>query len=313
MARKKTQKYPVERQYTPPNIPHKLYKTVLLDCPWKKNQTGRLGAAQHYPLLTIDEIKRMPIPDLLDESAFVFLWVPNSLIMDGCEVLEHWGLRVVSVLTWWKLGRLSLGYYYFRNVTEQLIVGVKGKAKFKFHSQPSILVAPAQEHSHKPEELYPILERLGEGNRLECFARRKTPGWDIWGDSVPSDVFMNGFPVPSYSFDPATRHFFDNKEDTDDVNSGKPANQVLPSLPAVSACHPVLETWASSAGGGSTKAHSPNIDSGGNHTSVPSLEEQEHLVNGTKQTGRDEQPVQKERVLQPESPKPEELDEENHQ
>jgi N6-adenosine-specific RNA methylase IME4 len=92
------------------------------------------------------------------------------------------------VLTWVK-PRLGLGVY-LRNASEQLLFAVRGQAPIRFRSQPTWLFAPVQEHSHKPEEQYAIIERCSPGPYLELFARRSRPGWDVWGNEVTCDVTL---------------------------------------------------------------------------------------------------------------------------
>ena len=69
----------------------------------------------------------------------------------------------------------------------------------KFHAQPNWFFAAQQEHSHKPEEQFAIIERLSDGPYLELFAHRRQPGWDAWGNEIDSDIIVPGYPVPTYS------------------------------------------------------------------------------------------------------------------
>ena len=103
-------------------------------------------------------------------------------------VIEAWGFSYRSCLTWIK-PRLGLGRY-LRNQTEHLLLGVRGKAPIRFRGQGSWLYAPVQAHSHKPEEAYAVIERCSPGPYLELFARRKRPGWDVWGDEMTCDVAL---------------------------------------------------------------------------------------------------------------------------
>ena len=103
--------------------------------------------------------------------------------------MEAWGFTYRSCLTWVKPG-LGLGNSYLRNNTEHLLFGTKGKAPILYRSQPTWLFAPRQDHSHKPEEQYAVIERCSPGPYLELFARRKQPGWQVWGNEVASDVVL---------------------------------------------------------------------------------------------------------------------------
>jgi N6-adenosine-specific RNA methylase IME4 len=177
----------------------KKYKTILADPPWDVLQTGGRGAIHHYELMALDKIKAMPIADIADEDAHCWLWVTNATLRHGFDVLEAWSFMPRSVLTWCK-PRFTLGNY-LRNATEHLLLGTRGNAPVNFRSQPSWTFAPLQDHSHKPEEQYAIIERLSHPPYLELFARRRptNPSWDVWGNEVDSDIVIDGYPVPKYS------------------------------------------------------------------------------------------------------------------
>jgi N6-adenosine-specific RNA methylase IME4 len=175
----------------------KKYRTVLADPPWDVLQRGNNGAINHYGLMSVERIKAMPVQDLVEDDAHCWLWVTNAALRYGYEVLEAWGFTPRSVFTWIK-PRFNLGVY-LRNATEHVLLGTKGKAPVRFNAQPTWGYFPLQEHSHKPEEQYAIIERVSHGPYLELFARRKQPGWDAWGDEIESDVELPGYPVPRYS------------------------------------------------------------------------------------------------------------------
>ena len=172
----------------------KLYKTILVDPPWDILQKGGYGAAHHYKLMTLEEIKAMPVSDLTEPDAHCWLWVTNGTLRYGYEVLESWGFTPRSILTWVK-PRLGLGNY-LRNSTEHLLLGTRGKAPVQFKGQSTFLWAPLQDHSHKPEEQYAVIERVSPGPYLELFARRRQPKWACWGNEIDSDIEIQGYPVP---------------------------------------------------------------------------------------------------------------------
>ena len=178
----------------------KKYKTILADPPWDVNQRGNYGAVNHYDLMTLDRIKAMPIKDLVEDNAHCWLWVTNGTLRFGYEVLEAWGFTPRSVFTWVK-PRFNLGVY-LRNATEHMLFGTRGKAPVQFKGQGTWSFCPLGRHSEKPHEQYAIIERVSPGPYLELFARRKQPGWDVWGNEVKSDLCIPGYPVPD---SPATR------------------------------------------------------------------------------------------------------------
>lgn len=180
----------------------KKYRTILADPPWQINQRGKnsnRSAEHHYDLMPLERIKAMPVADLCENSVHLYLWCPNGLIPEALEVIRAWGFIFRSPIYWIK-PRLGLGNY-IRNASETLLFATRGKVPVKFHAQPNWFFAAQQEHSHKPEEQFAIIERLSDGPYLELFARRRQPEWDCWGFEAPggSDIVIPGYPVPTYS------------------------------------------------------------------------------------------------------------------
>jgi len=171
------------------------FQTILADPHWQfQNRTGKM-APEHkrlsrYPTLSLEEICDMPVEALAGEPAHLYLWVPNALLPEGLKVMEHWGFSYKSNLVWYKVrkdggpDRRGVGFY-FRNVTEVLLFGVRGKNARTLppgRSQENILVTQKREHSRKPDEQYDLIERCSFGNRLELFARGPRDGWTVWGN-----------------------------------------------------------------------------------------------------------------------------------
>lgn len=173
------------------------FQTVLADPPWRfLNRTGKM-APEHkrlarYSTLTLEEIKAIPVADAVAEPAHLYLWVPNALLPEGLQVLEAWGFQYKSNLVWHKIrkdggpdGR-GVGFY-FRNVTELLLFGTRGKNARTLapgRKQVNFVKTQKREHSRKPDEIYPIIERCSPGPYLELFARGQRPGWTQWGNQV---------------------------------------------------------------------------------------------------------------------------------
>ncbi|MCP2290949.1 MT-A70 family methyltransferase [Nocardia amikacinitolerans] len=169
---------------------------VVADPPWDVHQKGARGAIQHYPLMPLEAIKGMPVADFMADNSHCWIWTTNATLRDGYDVLEAWGFSPRSPLTWVK-PRMGLGVY-LRNTTEHLILGTRGNAPVNFRGQPTWVFAPVQDHSHKPEEQYAIIERVSGGPYLELFARRRQPNWAAWGNEIPdSDIVIPGYPVTS--------------------------------------------------------------------------------------------------------------------
>lgn len=178
------------------------FNVVYADPPWAINQTGKYGACNHYELMPLERIKAMPIHKLTTENAALFLWVTNGLLQEELDVLKAWGFTYRNPFYWVK-SQMGLGQY-MRNASETLLMGTKGKMPVAFKSQANWAFMPRQEHSHKPEEMYAIIERLYPNcDYLELFARKhpSNPDWYIWGNEAEggSDIYVPGYPVPEYS------------------------------------------------------------------------------------------------------------------
>lgn len=194
---------PPERTLPMPKNTPAQFKTIVADPPWDVQQKGKLGAQSHYNLMTLERIKAMPVKDLAEDSAHLWLWVTNATLRSGFDVAEAWGFTPRSTLTWIK-PRLGLGNY-LRNATEHLIFATKGKAPVNYKSQPTWMFCPLQKHSHKPEEAFAVIERISSGPYLELFARRRPPSsanWSVWGNEIDSDISIPGYPVPTDTQNP---------------------------------------------------------------------------------------------------------------
>lgn len=175
---------------------------VYADPPWDIQQKGHFGAAKHYSLMTLDRIKAMPVGDLCKKNAACFLWSTNAALPDAIDVLKAWGFTYRGYYVWGK-SQMGLGQY-FRNATEVMLLGTRGKMPVDCKNQQNWNLLPRQEHSKKPEELYPLIERMYRNRTyLELFARKRptNKGWLCWGLECEggSDVFIPGYPVPKYS------------------------------------------------------------------------------------------------------------------
>jgi N6-adenosine-specific RNA methylase IME4 len=173
------------------------FKTVLADPPWQfTNKTGKIAPEHHrltrYPTMTLDEIKALPVATACEDTAHLYMWVPNALLPEGIEVLRAWGFKYKSNIVWHKLrkdgGSDGRGVgFYFRNVTELLLFGVRGKNARTLQpgrTQVNYIGTRKREHSRKPDEQYPLIQSCSPGPYLEMFARGERSGWAIWGDQA---------------------------------------------------------------------------------------------------------------------------------
>jgi len=173
------------------------FGTILIDPPWQfQNRTGKI-APEHkrlsrYGTMTLEEIKTLPVKEAAADVSHLYLWVPNALLPDGLTVMEAWGFRYKSNLVWRKIrkdgGSDGRGVgFYFRNVTEILLFGVRGKNARTLQpgrTQVNYLESRKREHSRKPDEQYDIIEACSRGPFLELFARGERKGWASWGNQA---------------------------------------------------------------------------------------------------------------------------------
>jgi N6-adenosine-specific RNA methylase IME4 len=176
------------------------FRTILADPPWQfQNRTGKM-APEHkrlarYGTMKLDDILGLPVRSLADDTAHLYLWVPNALLLEGLRVMEAWGFHYKSNLIWHKIrkdggpdGR-GVGFY-FRNVTEIILFGVRGKNARTLapgRRQVNFLATQKREHSRKPDEAYDIIESCSPGPYLELFARGARPNWNVWGNQASDD------------------------------------------------------------------------------------------------------------------------------
>ncbi|MBP7000084.1 MAG: S-adenosylmethionine-binding protein [Amaricoccus sp.] len=180
------------------------FSTVLADPPWRfSNRTGKV-APEHrrldrYSTMPLDVIKRIPVSRAAALNSHLYLWVPNALLPEGIEVMNAWGFRYVSNIIWAKRrkdggpdGR-GVGFY-FRNVTEILLFGVRGSMRTLSHarSQVNMIETRKREHSRKPDEQYAFIRSCSPGPYLELFARHPHDGWVSWGDEASDEIIPRG-------------------------------------------------------------------------------------------------------------------------
>jgi N6-adenosine-specific RNA methylase IME4 len=173
------------------------FGTILADPPWQFiNRTGKV-APEHrrltrYGTMSVDEICALPVQEAAASTAHLYLWVPNALLPEGLQVLSAWGFLYKTNIIWHKIrkdgGSDGRGVgFYFRNVTEILLFGVRGKNARTLapgRRQVNYIGARKREHSRKPDEQYDLIEACSPGPRLELFSRGTRQGWTVWGNQA---------------------------------------------------------------------------------------------------------------------------------
>lgn len=173
------------------------FRTILADPPWQFiNRTGKV-APEHrrlsrYGTMDLLSIKALPVSNIATPTSHLYLWVPNALLPEGLEVMKAWGFAYKSNIVWHKIrkdgGSDGRGVgFYFRNVTEILLFGVRGRNARTLRpgrSQVNYLSSRKREHSRKPDEQYPIIESCSPGPYIELFGRGLRSDWTTWGNEA---------------------------------------------------------------------------------------------------------------------------------
>lgn len=173
------------------------FGTILADPPWQfQNRTGKI-APEHkrlsrYGTMTLDDIKELPVQNAAAATSHLYLWVPNALLPDGIAVMQAWGFQYKSNIVWHKIrkdgGSDGRGVgFYFRNVTELILFGVRGKNARTLQpgrTQVNYMCSRKREHSRKPDEQYKLIENCSPGPFLELFARGDRKKWVNWGNQA---------------------------------------------------------------------------------------------------------------------------------
>lgn len=175
------------------------YKVIYADPPWhyrvwSKKGDGR-SAEAHYPTMNMEDIKKLPIAQIADRDAALFLWVTFPLLQEAWSVMKAWGFTYKSVaFVWIKQNRKSdalfwgMGYWTRANA-EICLLATRGHPKRVARNVHQVIFSHIEEHSKKPDEARRRIEQLmGDVPRIELFARRTSPGWDVWGNEVQSDI-----------------------------------------------------------------------------------------------------------------------------
>jgi N6-adenosine-specific RNA methylase IME4 len=170
---------------------------ILADPPWQfVNRTGKIapehGRLTRYPTMKLAEIAALPVAKIAAPTAHLYLWCPNALLPEGLAVMKAWGFSYKSNIVWHKVrkdgGSDGRGVgFYFRNVTELLLFGVRGRNARTLapgRRQVNLLATRKREHSRKPDEQYAIIEACSPGPFLELFARGTRKGWVTWGNQA---------------------------------------------------------------------------------------------------------------------------------
>lgn len=182
------------------------YGTITADPPWRYNRSGVQGAVdRQFSTMTAHDIAALPVEQLAADNAHLYLWTTNPLMFGhhangpgptAADIVEAWGFRYITLLTWLKTGPLGIGHY-FRGETEHAAFGIRGKAPIPPAArEKNIVIAAKGRHSAKPAAFYDMVERVSPAPRLELFARQPRLGWDHWGHGYETTHTPTGKATP---------------------------------------------------------------------------------------------------------------------
>ena len=173
------------------------FATIYADPPWRfQNRTGKVAPENkklnRYETMDLEAIKAMPVSQIAANKSHLYLWVPNALLPEGLEVMKAWGFEYKGNIVWEKVRKDGMPDgrgvgFYFRNVTELLLFGIKGdnnRTLAPARSQVNLIRTMKREHSRKPDEIIPIIEACSPGPFIELFARGDRAGWAMWGNQA---------------------------------------------------------------------------------------------------------------------------------
>jgi len=184
-----------EKQHLNTYFPKKKYKIIYADPPWTFDTRSEKGKGRspekHYSTMTLKDIEKLPVGELADKDCVLFMWCTDPLLHKQIPLVESWGFTYKTVAFYWaKTNRKSNGFftglgYWTRANPEICILATKGKPKRVDGGVDRLVVSERREHSRKPDRIRDDIVRLcGDLDRIELFARTKTPGWDIWGNQI---------------------------------------------------------------------------------------------------------------------------------
>ena len=177
-------------------FPNKKYNIIYADPAWqfdnKKTGGSMTGeAAHHYDLMTIEQMKALPVDSIAADDCTLVMWWVSSMPREAIDLVHAWGFTIKNMngFVWRKLtvkGNPHFGMgFRTRAGSESAIIAIKGKPEVCSHSVRAVREAPVGRHSEKPAEFRDdIVELCGDVPRIELFSRERVPGWDAWGNEI---------------------------------------------------------------------------------------------------------------------------------
>lgn len=173
-------------------FPVQKYAVVYADPPWKFDNYSAKGEAKnpkaHYDCMPLADIKRLPVDFCAADDCALFMWATFPMLPEALDLMQAWGFKYKSGAAWHKKtvnGKTAFGTgYIFRSAAELLLVGTRGKPKFKSKNTRNLIEAQVREHSRKPDCVYDMIEAMCDAPYLELFGRQRRENWSVWGNQV---------------------------------------------------------------------------------------------------------------------------------
>ena len=163
-----------------------LFQTIVIDPAWDYSEEGDNDAfgriRPSYHTMPMQEIEALPIAKLADDNCHLYLWVTNRTLYKAFHLIEAWGFRYITCLTWIK-PHYGVGNYY-RSQTEHVLFGVKGSQPLKRHDVGTWFEAASGQHSAKPDKFYELVESCSYAPYIDIFGRKERNGWTVWGENA---------------------------------------------------------------------------------------------------------------------------------
>ena len=164
-----------------------LFQTIVIDPAWDYSEEGdndQFGRGRpDYCLMSIEEVEALPVMKIADKNCHLYIWVTNRSLPKAFHLMDAWGFRYITCLTWVKPS-IGMGNY-FRGQTEHILFGVKGSQPLKRHDVGTWFEAPrGTRHSEKPEEFYRLVESCSYAPYIDIFGRKQREGWSVWGEDA---------------------------------------------------------------------------------------------------------------------------------
>jgi N6-adenosine-specific RNA methylase IME4 len=166
------------------------FPTIYADPPWPyKNEASRAAAINHYPTMSLDDIRAEPVGELAESNAHLHLWTTNAFLSEALGLIDAWGFEFKSCLVWGK-EEIGLGNYW-RVSHEFLLLGVRGSLTFRDRTLRSWIQAERTVHSRKPGIVRVMVERVSPPPYLELYGREELPGsaWTVYGNEIEKRLF----------------------------------------------------------------------------------------------------------------------------